>query len=340
MPPAQRLTSSILPTVLKKSKASALEAEEFEEDVIEDLDDSTAPTSSSSSPTSTDQALSPEEAIQQRHETVYARLSTEAAKSAFYLRSNIPRSSRISSLLMSTTLPTLDRSLDLIALLRQKVPVVLAPRAVFQELVDRFLKLGKPETIVRVLEDRQTFGFDLKDMRIPQKVSWVLAQSFERKPGSNEDEEEVAQEKKRALENSFKLLALTQLYLPEAMPNMVLSLFTLHTAVKAGGMKDPRAEKLVEELKAFGAKELVDHLTVSPTNEEVAKLGNAYIPPSVRLTRRVSAVLLRLEKYYKERLDAGDDCQAEVTFFTEVLTPLREGRFLKEGAVPRAEQEQ
>jgi hypothetical protein len=295
--------------VPKKNRGSALESEEFEEDIIEE-DDSSLASTTDLPPTTT--PLTKSELNAQRYAITYAALSTETAKSAYYLRSNIPSVRSLTSLIQTSSLPDIESTLQQISLIRKKIPLAMTG-IILPTLMARCIKLDCPEVVVDVLEDRTSYGLDLTDVRMSQRLAWALAK---RLVGQKDPSEET---KERVLKSALKLIKITRHYLPEAEEDPVLLLFTLHTANRAGAMESPEVKEIVEQLKNMGESGIVSVLIRKPVEEGKTPVTHGPVPLE-RIYQRVVGSVDSVSAYYKDREGNAE----EATFFETLHRHLKD----------------
>ncbi|KAK4696716.1 hypothetical protein P7C70_g8326, partial [Phenoliferia sp. Uapishka_3] len=134
----------------KKSKA-ALEELEFEEDIIEDDDLPSLPTSTSSTSSSPSSST-----FSTAHQTLHSSLSSPHS-----LLSHLPSQKTLLQSLTSFPTESSADALQLLALWRKKAIPLGKPVEVTQAVIGRLVKQGKAAEAVKVLGDRRTYGIDL-----------------------------------------------------------------------------------------------------------------------------------------------------------------------------------
>lgn len=293
-----RCSLSELCLVLNKKTGGKAEAyEEFEEDII-DEDDVAAPTTAAP-PTSSSTSRGPAE----RYALAQAELAPILALSSHHLPSLLPSPALLTSVLSFFPLPELPATLATLALYRSKALPIDSPRQSLS-FIQHCAKLGIPETAVRVLADRRTYGLDLSDHPNTSQAIDKLYFALARKSVQGTPEE-----RKDLTVQTGVLRAIEELQRPEGLPSytgqvVALSLFLEGTQAEAVGTE------AVKAAFALAAEQLLP--AVLRRGEEIVK-DVSKLPKANRTRAPLRQRMLVIGKVLGER--GGQE--AEAAWFLE-----------------------
>lgn len=205
---------------------------------------------------------------QERYQIFYSKLSKQTAMSAFHLRSHRPSSRDVHELIATTDVESLDTTLEQLALLRMKTPIVLKGQTT-ERLVSKCISLQVPRRMLDILENRMVYGMDLS-----MKEAELLARQFNRSLESQRVGPVSDEMKLTAFDDSVRLIKLARYYLPSTPLSPACLIFTLSTMNRAGKGTDPRALALAKELRAMGVESVLEGLSAGGNRKNLIRAQN------------------------------------------------------------------